>query len=144
MLVNVGAGQQGLRTALAMGKVIGGGCAGLSPGRLNASLAWDLMESLVGLDAEARRIGKADDQANWCDEPSGGRWSPRLAKGSGAGEGDRTLVLSLGSFCSTIELHPRGNVFYAGLAWVGKQMASCLAAYFRWLAIWPLCRCIAS
>ena len=26
---------------------------------------------------------------------------------TGAGEGDRTLVVSLGSFCSTIELHPR-------------------------------------
>ena len=26
--------------------------------------------------------------------------------GNGAGEGNRTLVLSLGSFCSTIELHP--------------------------------------
>jgi hypothetical protein len=24
----------------------------------------------------------------------------------GAGEGNRTLVVSLGSFCSTIELHP--------------------------------------
>ena len=29
-----------------------------------------------------------------------------LAK-TGAGEGNRTLVVSLGSFCSTIELHPR-------------------------------------
>src|ERR1700742_2593762 len=27
---------------------------------------------------------------------------------AGAGEGNRTLVVSLGSFCSTIELHPRG------------------------------------
>src|ERR1700742_3330727 len=26
---------------------------------------------------------------------------------AGAGEGNRTLVVSLGSFCSTIELHPR-------------------------------------
>ena len=25
---------------------------------------------------------------------------------TGAGEGNRTLVVSLGSFCSTIELHP--------------------------------------
>ena len=30
-----------------------------------------------------------------------------LALISGAGEGNRTLVVSLGSFCSTIELHPR-------------------------------------
>ena len=28
----------------------------------------------------------------------------------GAGEGNRTLVVSLGSFCSTIELHPRSGV----------------------------------
>ena len=27
----------------------------------------------------------------------------------GAGEGNRTLVVSLGSFCSAIELHPRGT-----------------------------------
>src|SRR5690606_38389437 len=27
----------------------------------------------------------------------------------GAGEGNRTLVVSLGSFCSTIELHPHFN-----------------------------------
>ncbi len=30
-------------------------------------------------------------------------WRQKL----GAGEGNRTLVVSLGSFCSTIELHPR-------------------------------------
>jgi hypothetical protein len=28
---------------------------------------------------------------------------------NGAGEGNRTLVVSLGSFCSAIELHPRSN-----------------------------------
>ena len=28
-------------------------------------------------------------------------------QGSGAGEGNRTLVVSLGSFCSAIELHPQ-------------------------------------
>ena len=28
-------------------------------------------------------------------------------EGTGAGEGNRTLVVSLGSFCSAIELHPR-------------------------------------
>jgi hypothetical protein len=36
-----------------------------------------------------------------------------LSKWGGAGEGNRTLVVSLGSFCSAIELHPRGNAFYA-------------------------------
>src|SRR6187402_657090 len=29
------------------------------------------------------------------------------ARAAGAGEGNRTLVVSLGSFCSAIELHPR-------------------------------------
>ena len=32
-------------------------------------------------------------------------------KHAGAGEGNRTLVVSLGSCCSTIELHPRGHLF---------------------------------
>jgi hypothetical protein len=33
----------------------------------------------------------------------------------GAGEGNRTLVVSLGSFCSTIELHPRrGSIVPTG------------------------------
>jgi mevalonate kinase len=31
------------------------------------------------------------------------------AKVNGAGEGDRTLVLSLENSCSTIELHPHSN-----------------------------------
>ncbi len=34
---------------------------------------------------------------------------------SGAGEGNRTLVVSLGSFCSTIELHPQEKEFYIKL-----------------------------
>src|SRR6187397_950606 len=33
---------------------------------------------------------------------------------TGAGEGNRTLVVSLGSFCSTIELHPRSLDLSAG------------------------------
>ena len=32
-------------------------------------------------------------------------------EGYGAGEGNRTLVVSLGSFCSAIELHPRFERF---------------------------------
>ncbi len=36
-------------------------------------------------------------------------------KGNGAGEGNRTLVVSLGSFCSTIELHPHSfNAVFIG------------------------------
>lgn len=39
-------------------------------------------------------------------------WSPEaFAKGDGAGEGNRTPVVSLGSFCSAIELHPRAGSF---------------------------------
>ena len=40
--------------------------------------------------------------------PVGGDEEPR--KGDGAGERDRTVVLSLGSSRSTIELRPRGNI----------------------------------
>ena len=40
--------------------------------------------------------------------------SARQAPGiPGAGEGNRTLVVSLGSFCSTIELHPRRALYMA-------------------------------
>src|SRR5437763_15460266 len=35
------------------------------------------------------------------------RRAPVSVLGGGAGEGNRTLVVSLGSFCSAIELHPR-------------------------------------
>ena len=41
--------------------------------------------------------------------PSGHAGDARLH--AGAGEGNRTLVVSLGSFCSTIELHPRSPHF---------------------------------
>ena len=39
--------------------------------------------------------------------PKGHGWGRNQADWrAGAGEGNRTLVVSLGSFCSTIELHP--------------------------------------
>ena len=38
----------------------------------------------------------------------------------GAGEGNRTLVVSLGSFCSAIELHPRESAVIA----MGQDEAS--------------------
>ncbi len=50
-----------------------------------------------------------------------GVWWKSLESRSGAGEGNRTLVVSLGSFCSTIELHPqwqvaaRGHTIYRGV-----------------------------
>src|ERR687887_656348 len=34
-----------------------------------------------------------------------------LSSGAGAGEGNRTLVISLEGFCSTIELHPPAPCF---------------------------------
>ena len=39
---------------------------------------------------------------------------PRHA-GVGAGEGNRTLVVSLEGFCSTIELHPRASIQVSGI-----------------------------
>ncbi len=45
---------------------------------------------------------------SWGEEARSGPGSaPVRTLISGAGEGNRTLVVSLGSFCSTIELHPR-------------------------------------
>src|SRR5882762_1285132 len=38
-----------------------------------------------------------------------------LGERAGAGEGNRTLVVSLGSFCSAIELHPRPSQRYRQL-----------------------------
>jgi hypothetical protein len=35
-----------------------------------------------------------------------------LAERDGAGEGNRTLVVGLGSLCSTIELHPRNARYF--------------------------------
>jgi hypothetical protein len=34
---------------------------------------------------------------------------PQVLEKIGAGEGNRTLVISLEGFCSTIELHPRNS-----------------------------------
>ena len=78
------------------------------------------------------------------------------AQKSGAGEGNRTLVVSLGSFCSAIELHPhRADSLGPGLgSWQrrvppaagtdgpGKQRqnpAPTLANTIAWLPpFWPL------
>src|SRR5690606_41968655 len=38
--------------------------------------------------------------------PSCSRRPGTISREAGAGEGNRTLVVSLGSFCSAIELHP--------------------------------------
>jgi hypothetical protein len=37
---------------------------------------------------------------------------PQVLENVGAGEGNRTLVISLEGFCSTIELHPRAALTY--------------------------------
>ena len=44
----------------------------------------------------------------------------------GAGEGNRTLVVSLGSFCSAIELHPRSfcRVYAVSTKWQEASAAS--------------------
>jgi hypothetical protein len=47
--------------------------------------------------------------------------SSALMKSGGAGEGNRTLVVSLGSFCSTIELHPRMAHFTRVLKFSANQ-----------------------
>ena len=58
----------------------------------------------------------------------------------GAGEGNRTLVVSLGSFCSTIELHPRwgGFVRFCGQ----RQEVSMLGALAEYLfSLWTALPC---
>ena len=42
--------------------------------------------------------------------------------GTGAGEGNRTLVVSLEGFCSTIELHPLKQKAFEPNAFVGNLM----------------------
>ena len=42
-----------------------------------------------------------------CQRPANGAISTGKRWKAGAGEGNRTLVVSLGSCCSTIELHPQ-------------------------------------
>ena len=39
----------------------------------------------------------------------------------GAGEGNRTLVVSLEGFCSTIELHPRFSCVFSYVFWCSKS-----------------------
>jgi Integrase core domain len=57
-------------------------------------------------------------QKTWAFRTSADRGGRRF----GAGEGNRTLVVSLGSFCSTIELHPREIGFRHSAS--GRQAAS--------------------
>src|SRR3546814_20971310 len=62
--------------------------------------------------------------------PSQGAARPRigdLEESYGAGEGNRTLVVSLGSFCSAIELHPRLANTYKELRPV-QACRGCLAS----------------
>ena len=60
---------------------------------------------------------------------------------SGAGEGDRTLVLSLGSFCSTIELHPRKRHF---TRFSGCFVSLEVAQWYRFCSGWLLQAVIAA
>ena len=54
--------------------------------------------------AVALRFGP-HHRTTWC--PMGATQASKSLEVIGAGEGNRTLVVSLGSFCSAIELHPR-------------------------------------
>src|SRR6204780_4723789 len=50
-----------------------------------------------------------------------------FADGSGAGEGNRTLVISLEGCCSTIELHPRGGKLSYNSAALPRGGVACRA-----------------
>ena len=52
-------------------------------------------------------------------------------RNSGAGEGNRTLVVSLGSFCSTIELHPRQFLSHMTRQ-LRRQAPPSVAFGFKW------------
>ncbi len=55
-----------------------------------------------------------------------------MAENRGAGEGNRTLVVSLGSFCSTIELHPRAKSHLFKRGGFGKRpVAEILSVFSR-------------
>ena len=56
----------------------------------------------------AKRHG-AEHESRHC-----ARGDSRSTNLGGAGEGNRTLVVSLGSFLSAIEIHPRRTAFYGG------------------------------
>ena len=71
---------------------------------------------------------------NSSSQPAGIPRNPRLS--DGAGEGNRTLVVSLGSFCSTIELHPRGvddrrKRRVEGRRWMTRSAPLCRGSAFR-------------
>src|SRR5262245_17439188 len=75
-------------------------------GRINAAsfLSWETYSRAGGAqdDGEASRQDVRADRR--------GKWATRFTRAwqsVGAGEGNRTLVISLEGCCSTIELHPR-------------------------------------
>src|SRR5689334_18358718 len=57
----------------------------------------------TGPHASEKSLSVAEMPQLWSESHDEGRGCRGNA---GAGEGNRTLVVSLGSFCSTIELHP--------------------------------------
>src|SRR5690242_3188883 len=70
---------------------------------------------LPGWPGRGRRKPRKEQQSPVCGRsyaPSSANFSGKF----GAGEGNRTLVVSLGSFCSTIELHPHFKHLVAHLA----------------------------
>ena len=85
-------------------------------------LDWPGLALDVDLDLPARGVTAlfGHSGSGWIARFSGkgqaGRLSLQTCHISGAGEGNRTLVVSLGSFCSAIELRPRGRRLYVSLA----------------------------
>jgi hypothetical protein len=49
---------------------------------------------------------------------------PQVREKIGAGEGNRTLVISLEGFCSTIELHPQNDPALIRPADIGARTAA--------------------
>src|SRR5579859_5765557 len=57
-------------------------------------------------------------------QPALSQWAKRdITTNIGAGEGNRTLVVSLEGFCSTIELHPQTNK--------NRSVAPCMGGWWR-------------
>src|SRR6056297_2209356 len=63
---------------------------------------------------------------------TGRPWEAAMRGGDGAGEGNRTLVVSLGSCCSTIELHPRHLLItHRARPSQGQSASACLVRQLR-------------
>jgi hypothetical protein len=84
-----------------------------------ALLAADVGRRMAGAGTARFQCASLGENSASCSSGMGGSGrsneQPCEKSGNGAGEGNRTLVLSLGSFCSTIELHPPAPVILGGV-----------------------------